>query len=152
MLDVIKVFIRTERLADHNGHLSCIIARMLDIFASVKGAWLYCQLMKELKTACLQGHLDCSQQSCCPLLQQWVVQQLVWYVHWADINKGSQVRRWTEQRENEKLVFLATSAGFSPTVISLMSTIGWSKTSGNMLHSTETLTKHNGVFVVKYDR
>ncbi|KAE8291497.1 hypothetical protein D5F01_LYC11105 [Larimichthys crocea] len=35
MVDVIKIFIRTERLADHNGHLSCIVTRMLDIFAAV---------------------------------------------------------------------------------------------------------------------
>lgn len=56
MVDVIKMFIRTERLADHNGHLSCIVTRMLDIFAAAghhqyaKGARLYCQLMKELET------------------------------------------------------------------------------------------------------
>lgn len=56
MVDVIKIFIRTERLADHNAHLSCIVNRMLDIFAAAghhqyaKGARLYCQLMKELET------------------------------------------------------------------------------------------------------
>jgi len=56
MVDVIKVFIRTERLADHNGHLSCIVTKMLHIFATAghhqyaKGARLYCQLMKELET------------------------------------------------------------------------------------------------------
>ncbi len=55
MVDVIKIFIRTERLADHNGHLSCIVTRMLDIFAAAghhqytKGAQLYCQLMKQLE-------------------------------------------------------------------------------------------------------
>ena len=51
MVDVIKMFIRSEWLADHNGHLSCIVTRMLDIFAAAghhqyaKGAKLYCQLM-----------------------------------------------------------------------------------------------------------
>ncbi len=56
MVDVIKVFIRSERLADHNGHLSCIVKTMLDIFASAGyhqyaiGARLYCQFMKELET------------------------------------------------------------------------------------------------------
>ncbi|KAI4815841.1 hypothetical protein KUCAC02_005968 [Chaenocephalus aceratus] len=56
MVDVIKVFIRTERLADHNGHLCCIVSRMLDIFAAAghhqyaKGVRLYCQLMKQLET------------------------------------------------------------------------------------------------------
>ncbi|KAK5884494.1 hypothetical protein CesoFtcFv8_018309 [Champsocephalus esox] len=56
MVDVIKVFIRTERLADHNRHLCCIASRMLDIFAAAghhqyaKGARLYCQLMKQLET------------------------------------------------------------------------------------------------------
>lgn len=56
MVDVIKMFIRTERLADHNGHLSCIVTRMLDIFAAAghhqyaKGARLYCQLLKECET------------------------------------------------------------------------------------------------------
>ncbi|TKS71955.1 hypothetical protein D9C73_006028 [Collichthys lucidus] len=49
IVDVIKIFIRTQRLADHNGHLSCIVTRMLDIFAAV-GARLYCQLMKQLET------------------------------------------------------------------------------------------------------
>ena len=56
MVDVIKVFIRTSQLADHIGHLSCILTKMLDIFAAAghhqytKGARLYCQLMKELET------------------------------------------------------------------------------------------------------
>ena len=56
MVDVMKVFIRTERHADHNGHLSCIVTKMIHIFAAaghhhyVKGARLYCQLMKELET------------------------------------------------------------------------------------------------------
>lgn len=55
MVDVIKAFIRTERLADHDGHLSCIATKMLHIFAAAghhqyaKGARLYCQLMKELE-------------------------------------------------------------------------------------------------------
>jgi len=35
MVDVIKMFIRSERLADHNVHLSCIVTRMLDIFGGV---------------------------------------------------------------------------------------------------------------------
>ena len=30
----IKVFIRTEQLADHNRHLSCIVTKMLHIFAA----------------------------------------------------------------------------------------------------------------------
>lgn len=47
MVDVIKIFIRTEWLEDHNGHLSCIVTRMLDSFTAAghhqcaKGAWLY---------------------------------------------------------------------------------------------------------------
>lgn len=53
---MLKVFIRTERLADYHGHQSCIITKMLHIFAAAghhqydKGARLYCQLMKELET------------------------------------------------------------------------------------------------------
>ena len=56
MVDVMKVFIRTERLADHNGNLSWIVTKMLHIFLAAghhhyaKGAQLYCQLMKELET------------------------------------------------------------------------------------------------------
>ena len=56
MVYVMKVFNSTELLADHYGHLSCIVTKMLHIFAAaghhhcVKGAWLYCQFMKELKT------------------------------------------------------------------------------------------------------
>jgi len=50
VVDVIKVFIRTERLTDHNGHLSCIITNMLDMIACAghhqyaKGARLHSQL------------------------------------------------------------------------------------------------------------
>uniref|UniRef100_UPI00358F51C3 uncharacterized protein n=1 Tax=Myxine glutinosa TaxID=7769 RepID=UPI00358F51C3 len=57
MVDVIKIFIKTERLADHDGHLSCIVTRMLDTFSAAghhqyaKGARLYCQLMKQLETS-----------------------------------------------------------------------------------------------------
>ncbi|KAI3378566.1 hypothetical protein SNEBB_000964 [Seison nebaliae] len=57
MVDVIKIFIKSERLADHDGHLSCIVTRMLDIFSAAghhkyaKGARLYCQLMKQLETS-----------------------------------------------------------------------------------------------------
>ena len=46
MADEIKVFIRTEQLADHNGHLSCIATMMLHIFAAAghhqytKDTWL----------------------------------------------------------------------------------------------------------------
>ena len=53
MVNVIKVFIRTERLANHHGHLSCIVTEMLHVFAAsghhqyAKGARLFCQLMKE---------------------------------------------------------------------------------------------------------
>ena len=56
MVDVIKDFIRNERLANHNGHLSCIVSRMLDIFAAAehhqyaKGARLYCQLIKQFES------------------------------------------------------------------------------------------------------
>ena len=54
MADGIKVFIRTEQLADHNGHLSCIATKMLHIFAAAghhqytKGTWL--EPIKELET------------------------------------------------------------------------------------------------------
>ncbi|KAK5923153.1 hypothetical protein CgunFtcFv8_000149 [Champsocephalus gunnari] len=88
MVDVIKVFIRTERLADHNGHLCCIVSRMLDIFAAAghhqyaKGARLYCQLMKQL--------------------------------YRADIDEVSQVRRWTEQREDETQGFWSQVLGARP--------------------------------------
>ena len=59
MVDVMKVFIRTERLAWHNGHLSCIVTKMLHIFAAAghhhyaKGARLYCQLLKDSKLCLL---------------------------------------------------------------------------------------------------
>ena len=56
MFDVMKVFIRTVRLADHNGHMSSNATKMLNLFAAAchhhyaKGARLYCQLVKELET------------------------------------------------------------------------------------------------------
>ena len=62
MADEIKVFIRTEQLADHNGHLSCIATKMLHIFAAAghhqytKDTWL--EPIKGLETfVCLQGHI-----------------------------------------------------------------------------------------------
>ena len=51
-IDLIKVFIRCERIPDYTGHLSCIIA-MLNTFAAAghhhyaKGARLYVQLMQQ---------------------------------------------------------------------------------------------------------
>ena len=51
------MFIRAERLAEHDQHLSISIFKMLDIFAaggrhqSAIGARLYCQLMKEFETS-----------------------------------------------------------------------------------------------------
>ena len=36
MLDVIKNFIKCERLADHAGHLHCIVSRMLRHFCSCR--------------------------------------------------------------------------------------------------------------------
>ena len=55
MVDIIKIFIRTERLVDYNGHIPYIVTKMLDIFSAAgqhqyaKGAQLYCQLMKQLE-------------------------------------------------------------------------------------------------------
>ena len=55
IVDVIKIFIRTKRLADYNGHIFCIGIRMLEIFSAAghyqyaKGARLYFQLMKRLE-------------------------------------------------------------------------------------------------------
>jgi len=34
MVDTIRIFIRTEQLADYNGHLTCIDIRMLNIFSA----------------------------------------------------------------------------------------------------------------------
>ena len=54
MADEVKVFIRTEQLADHNGHQSCIATKILHIFAAAghhqytKGTWL--EPIKELET------------------------------------------------------------------------------------------------------
>jgi len=74
MVDVIKVFIRTERLADHNMHLSCIVTKMLHIFAAA-GQRRPAVLSTHEGTrnfACLQGHLrtfQYPQEPRCPLLQ-----------------------------------------------------------------------------------
>ena len=62
MADVIKVFIKTERLADNKRHLSCIVTKMLDIFAAAvhhqyaKGARLYVQFMKDLESVATYKH------------------------------------------------------------------------------------------------
>ena len=56
MVDVMKVFIRSDRLPYHNGHLSCIVTKVLQMVTAAgrhhyaKGARLYCQFMKELET------------------------------------------------------------------------------------------------------
>ena len=34
MVDVIEIFIKSERPADHDRHLSCIVTRMLDILSA----------------------------------------------------------------------------------------------------------------------
>ena len=63
MADEIKVFIRTEQLADYNGHLSCIATKMLHIFAAAghhqytKDTWL--EPIKELET--LSAYKDTSE-------------------------------------------------------------------------------------------
>ena len=55
MGDVITIFIRSERLADYDGHLYCIVTRMLNIFSDAghhqyaKGGRLYGKLMKQLE-------------------------------------------------------------------------------------------------------
>ena len=62
MVNVIKIFIKSERLADHDRHLSCIVTGMLDIFSAAghhqyaKCARLYCQLMKQLE--CLPSYKE----------------------------------------------------------------------------------------------
>ena len=62
MVDVLKIFIKSERLADHDRNLSCIVIRMLDIFSAAEhyqyanGARQYCQLMKQLD--CLPSYRD----------------------------------------------------------------------------------------------
>jgi len=64
MVDVIKVFIRTERLADHNGHRSCIVTKMLHISLPLQPSSIRQGRTAVLSThegtrnfACLQGHL-----------------------------------------------------------------------------------------------
>ena len=65
MADEIKVFIRTEQLADHNGHLSCIATKMLHIFATAghyqytKYTWL--EPLKGLET--LSAYKDTLERS-----------------------------------------------------------------------------------------
>ena len=57
MVDVITIFIKTERYGDHDEHLSGIVTLMLDIFSAAghhqyaKSARLYCQLMEQLETS-----------------------------------------------------------------------------------------------------
>ena len=112
MVDVIKVFIRTERLADHNGYLSCIVTKMLHIFAAAghhhnaKGGRAVLSTQEGTRNfACLQRHLTtshCPREPRCPLLRAWAVRHMVWYLYWADINECNIVTRWTEQRKNEK--------------------------------------------------
>ena len=61
MVDVMKVFIITERLADHNEHQPCIVTKMLHIFAAVghQGAGLSTHEGTR-SVACLQRHITTS--------------------------------------------------------------------------------------------
>ena len=148
MVDVIKLFIRTEQLADHNGHLSCIVTKILRIFAAAghhqytKGTWL--ELIKDLE------HLSAYKNT----LQRVLANEKnvvlyssheypvlgVTFCFEQTLMKAA--RRWSQQRENEKHFFLATNAWCSPSVTSLMLTCGWRKTSVNMFHATQTFLKH----------
>lgn len=51
MVDVLKIFIKSKQLADHNVHLSCIVTRILDIFL-VAGHHLYAKGALISKAAC----------------------------------------------------------------------------------------------------
>ena len=54
VVDVIKIFIRTERLADYNGHLSCIVSKMIHIFAAAgQGCTVLSTLAGTRDFACL---------------------------------------------------------------------------------------------------
>ena len=111
MVDVVKILIITEKLADHDGNLSCIVTRMLDIFSAAghhqyaKGAWLYCQLMKQLESSATYKetfdsftahgnhvvHYSCHDWSgtLCDICI-------------AKTDEGNQVRRLVEQREDKE--------------------------------------------------
>ena len=91
MVDVIKNFIKCERLADHSGHLSCIVTRMLDIFSAAghhqyaKGARLYCQLMKQLESLpeykkTLPDTHDLTNQACSSVVVDggWLLYMVKW--------------------------------------------------------------------------
>lgn len=108
MVDVIKIFIKTERLADHNGHLSCIVTRMLDTFSAAghhqyaKGARLYCQLMKQLET--LPGYKEIFERFTAHgnhVVRYSCQAPGVTSVSSAETDEGSQVRRWVEQRNSD---------------------------------------------------
>ena len=55
MVDIIKAYIRSERLGDYEAHLSIIASKTLDIFVAAwhgqygKGAQLSCQHLKSLE-------------------------------------------------------------------------------------------------------
>ena len=105
MVDVIKIFIKMESLVDHNGHLSCIVTRILDTFSAaghhqyVKSAQLYCQLMKLLET--LPGYKEIFEKFTAH--RNYVVRYSCHglapgMTSVSSRDEGSQVRRWVEQR------------------------------------------------------
>ena len=146
MTDEIKVFIRTEQLADHNGHLSCIVTKMLHIFPSLIHQGHLAGTHKGTQNfVCLQGHIrtftwQC--EECCPLLQPSMSGM------WCDIcseqtlMKAAKSEGGLSRGRMRNSFCLVTNAGCSPSVTSLMLTSRWRKTSVNMLHFTQTCSRH----------
>ena len=155
MADEIKVVIRTEQLAGHNGHLSCIATKITYLISLThlccrrqssihrghmagthKGTWNF---------VCLQGHIrtfTCQCEECCPLLQPWMSGT------WCDIcteqtlMKAAKSEGGLSRGRKRNSFFLATNAGCSPSITYLMLTSRWRKTSVNMLHFTQTCSRH----------
>jgi hypothetical protein len=101
-IDLIKVFIRSERVPDHTGHLSCIIGR-LNTFAAAghhqyaKGARLYVQLMQ--------------QRQDCPMFQEPLSKFTVYGNHVVRFSDHEWSGTWTDITIETTLMREAKSSG-----------------------------------------
>ena len=152
MADEIKVFIRTEQLADHNGHLSCIVTKMLHIFAAAghhqctKGTLLEpikeLEILSAYKVTLEIRTFTCQCEECCLLLQPWMSGT------WCDICTEQTLMKAAKSEgglsigRKKNSFFLDTNGGCSPSVTYLMLTSRGRKTSVNMLHFTQTCSRH----------
>ena len=129
MVDVITIFIRSERLAAYG--MSCIVTRMLDIFSAsgyhqyAKGERLYCQLMKQLENVpsykdALESFTTHGNRVFRYSCHEWSGTSCDICIEQTLMKVANPTEVWVE--EGWEIVILAISVGCRPSTTSPMST------------------------------